>query len=113
MTMPRATYLGELELTVLLTLDRLDDEAYGMAVYDEIVQATGREISAPTIYVTLARLERKGYARTRTGRPTGERGGRARKYYRITKGGKQALTRSKQMLERLWHPATAGPGAEA
>ena len=61
--MPRAAYLGELELMVLLTLDRLEGEAYGMAVYDEIVRSTGREISAPTIYVTLARLEKKGAIR--------------------------------------------------
>ena len=102
--MPRATYLGELELMVLLTLDRLDADAYGMAVYDQIVRATGREISAPTVYVTLARLERKGYARAHTGAPTGERGGRAKKLYRMTRAGRTALMRSKRMLEQLWHP---------
>lgn len=106
--MPRAAYLGELELTVLLTLDRLGTDAYGMAVYDEIVRVTGREISAPTVYITLARLEKKGYARARVGAPTAERGGRARRFYRITKAGRSALTRSKRMLSQLWEPAPTG-----
>ncbi len=108
--MPRAAYLGELELMVLLTLDRLEGEAYGMAVYDEIVRSTGREISAPTIYVTLARLEKKGYTRARTGAPTGERGGRAKKFYRTTRAGTKALARSKAMLGELWYPTPAGRG---
>jgi DNA-binding PadR family transcriptional regulator len=102
--MPRATYLGELELTVLLALDRLDEDAYGMAVYDEIVTATSREISAPTIYVTLARLEDKSYARSRKGRAESARGGRAKKYYRITAAGRRAVAQSRAMLESLWQP---------
>ena len=103
--MPRAAYLGELEFLVLLTLDRFDDDAYGMTVYDEIVRVTGREISVPTVYATLTRLERKGYARSRLGLPTGERGGRARKLYRMTRAGRGALTRSRRMVEQLWTPA--------
>lgn len=107
--MPRADYLGELELVVLLTLDRLQGEAYGMEVYDEIVRATGRELSAPTVYVTLARLQKKGFARVRMGRPTGERGGRARKFYGLTQGGRDELVRSKRMLSQLWSPTSTDP----
>jgi DNA-binding PadR family transcriptional regulator len=110
--MPRAEYLGEFELVVMLALDRLAGEAYGMEVYDEIVHATGRELSAPTVYVTLSRLERKGFTRVRMGRPTGERGGRARKFHGMTREGRDELTRSKRMLSRLWSPAPADPAAQ-
>lgn len=111
--MPRAIYLGELELMVLLALDRLDGDAYGMAVYDEIVTATGREISAPTIYVTLARLEDKAYARSRLGAAQSVRGGRAKKYYRVTAAGRRAVARSRAMLESLWHPRERPTGRES
>lgn len=105
--MNRSDYLGELELVVLLALGRVGDDAYGMNVYDEIVAVTGREITAPTVYVTLSRLEKKGYVRSRLGRPTPERGGRAKRFFEVTPGGRDALERSREMLDRLW--GTASP----
>lgn len=111
--MKRSDYLGELELVVLLALDRVADDAYGMAVYDEIVTVTGREISAPTVYVTLSRLEKKGHVRSRLGRPTAERGGRAKRFFAITGSGRKALDRSREMLERLWGaPSPTRPPVE-
>lgn len=109
--MPRATYLGELELVVLLALDRLDDDAYGMSVYDEIIRVTGRELSAPTVYVTLTRLAKKHYVSARTGASTAVRGGRAKRYFAMTRDGRDALARSRRMLERLWTPAREEPGS--
>lgn len=99
---PRTPYLGELELVVLLALRRLPGAAYGMTVYDEIVDATGRKLTAPTVYITLARLEKKGYVRSRLGEPTTNRGGRAKRFFSITAEGEQAVRRAHDTLERLW-----------
>ena len=95
-------YLGEFELVVLLGLARLEEEAYGMTIQQEIHEVTGRDPSIPSVYVTLNRLEKKGYVMSRTGDPSAERGGRAKKYYRVTEVGAQALEASQSILSRLW-----------
>ncbi len=100
--MTRGDYLGEFELVVLLALVRLDEPAYGMSIYDEILTATGRGVSIQAVYVTLSRLEKKGYVESRTGESTVERGGRARKYYAVRPAGRSALNRSRAMFDSLW-----------
>ena len=100
--MARGDYLGEFELVVLLGLARLEDEAYGMRIFEEIKRVTGRDLTVPAVYVTLNRLEKKGYVNSRTGESSALRGGRARKYYRVTPDGARALEASQDMLSRLW-----------
>ena len=95
-------YLGEFELVVLLGLARIEDEAYGMTIQQEIHGVTGRDPSIPSVYVTLNRLEKKGYVASRTGDSSAERGGRAKKYYHLTEAGSHALEASQSMLRRLW-----------
>jgi DNA-binding PadR family transcriptional regulator len=99
--MPRSQYLGELELTILLALDRLDGPAFGMAVYDEIVTATGREMSAPTVYITLARLARKDYVKIVAPSSTSNR---ATKCFALSASGEAALAQSRRMLGALLKP---------
>ncbi len=108
--MARGDYLGEFELVVLLGLARLEDEAYGMAIFEEIKRVTGRDLTVPAVYVTLNRLEKKGYVNSRTGESSALRGGRARKYYRVTPEGSRALDASQEMLSRLWHGVAVGLG---
>jgi len=99
--MGKGEYLGEFELVVMLSLVRLKDNAYGMTIHDEIHDVTGRDVAIPTVYVTLARLEKKGYVSSELGSPTAERGGRAKKFYRLEPLGSQALSQSLEMLGRL------------
>jgi len=99
--MPRSQYLGELEVTILLALNRLDEPASGMAVYDEIVAATGREISAPTVYITLARLVRKDYVKVVV---PSSRSTRATKCFAVSASGGAALAQSRRMLGALLKP---------
>ena len=108
--MGRGDYLGELEHVVLLAVAALRDGAYGMAIRDELERTGGRELSVPTVYSALDRLERKGYLDSRTGEPTPERGGRARKLFSVTDAGRAELRRSRELLERMWRAAGAGPG---
>lgn len=100
--MGKGFYLGELEQVVLLSLARLSGNGYGMEVYDEIRDVTDRDVSIPTIYVTLTRLEQKGMVSSRTGKPTAERGGRAKKFFRLERAGVEALRRSREQLDKLW-----------
>ena len=100
--MGKGDYLAEFEQVVLLALARLDADAYGMTISDEIHKATGREASIPSVYVTLGRLQEKGYVSSQTGEPTAKRGGRAKKYFRLEHAGVAALRQSRRMLDQLW-----------
>ncbi len=95
-------YLGEFEQVVLLTLWRLGEGAYGVTIRREIEERTGRAVTLGGIYPTLDRLEQKGYVSSYTGEPTSERGGRAKRHFRLQPAGREALHRSKRLMETLW-----------
>ena len=90
--------LGDLEHLVLLALVRLDGETYGVPILEEINARTGREVSRPSIYIALRRLEAKGLLKSRLGEATAERGGRAKRYFRLTKAGARQLQVSRAAL---------------
>ena len=100
--MTKRDYLGEFELVVLLALARLDEAAYGMSIYDEILDTTGRDVSIQAVYVTLNRLEKKGYVASQVGDATDDRGGRPRKYYSLEPVCVTALRNSRAMYDSLW-----------
>ena len=93
--------LGELEQLILLAVMQLDREAHGPAVREAIEQRTGIELARGTVYVTLDRLERKGYLASSFGEPTPERGGKAKRLFRITTDGKAALAHAERALARM------------
>jgi len=94
--------LGEFEQVVLLSILRLGDDAYAVSVRDEIARCTGREVSRGSIYITLDRLETKGYLKSRLADPTPERGGRAKRYYALRPRAIEALRDSRRALVALW-----------
>jgi DNA-binding PadR family transcriptional regulator len=94
--------LGEVEHLVLLALLRLDRDAYGVAIMDEIAERTGRDVSRPAVYIALRRLEAKGLVSSRLGEPTPERGGRAKRYFILERAGLRALQDSRAALLRMW-----------
>ena len=93
--------LGSLEHIVLLGVMRLDSDAYGMTVRREIESATGRDVSIGAIYATLARLQAKGLIKSYTGEPTAERGGRAKRHFRMTADGKAALRTTREIIMKM------------
>jgi PadR family transcriptional regulator, regulatory protein PadR len=93
--------LGSLEHIVLLAVMRLGMEAYGVAVRMEIESATGRDLSIGAIYATLVRLEGKGLVKSLAGEPTAERGGRAKRYFRITAQGQAALRHTQDIIRKM------------
>jgi PadR family transcriptional regulator PadR len=94
--------LGEFEHVVLLAILRLGEKAYAVSVRDEILACTGREPSRGSIYITLDRLETKGYLRSWFADPTPERGGRAKRYYALRPRALEALRESRRALVSLW-----------
>jgi len=100
--MARGYYLGEFELMVLLALMRLGDEAYGVPISREIEQRSGREVALGSVYAALERLEEKGSVASRLGDPTAERGGRAKRFFRITESGLRDVRQTQRALVSLW-----------
>jgi PadR family transcriptional regulator PadR len=75
--------LGEFETLVLMAVLRLDKDAYGMRIHQEIETRARRRCSYGALYTTLDRLEQKGYVSSKVGEPTAERGGRAKKFFQV------------------------------
>lgn len=95
-------YLGEFEQMVLLTVLQLGTGAYGVRIMDDLDERVGRRVSRGAMYVTLDRLETKGLLEGRIADPTPERGGRAKRFVRVTPAGMKALARSRAALRELW-----------
>ena len=99
--MPR-TDLGDMEHLVLLAILRLGSEAYGIPSLDEVCARSGRGVSRATVYVALKRLEQKGLVTSKLGESTPERGGRAKRFYKLKPAGLKALRESREMFLSLW-----------
>ena len=99
--MPRSR-LGTLELAALLAVVRLADDAYGLAVRQDLAERTGRELSVGAVYTTLQRLEDKGLLRSRTTPPLPVRGGRSRRHYTLTGAGARAIRDAERHAEAIW-----------
>jgi PadR family transcriptional regulator, regulatory protein PadR len=93
--------LGELEQTILLAVLRLGDQAYGVSIRREIALCTRREIAPGALYTTLDRLERKAILVARDGDPTPERGGRAKRFYKVTREGRALLVAAQRSFRNL------------
>src|ERR1700728_126865 len=96
------SYLGEFELMLLLAVIRLGEEAYGVPVAHELEQYRGRIVSVGSVYAALERLEAKGLITSSLGDPTPERGGKAKRYFRITKEGLRQVHDTRRVLTKLW-----------
>src|ERR1700693_2979509 len=99
--MPTAT-LGALELTTLLAVARLKDEAYGLAIRRDLAVRTGRDYSVGALYTTLQRLEDKGLLTSRHSEPLPVRGGRSRRQFKLTGAGARALRESERHAKSIW-----------
>jgi DNA-binding PadR family transcriptional regulator len=95
-------YLGELELMLLLAVIQLGDEAYGVPIARELELHRKRSVSVGSVYAALERLEGKGLVESSLGDPTPERGGKAKRYFRITKEGLKQVQETRRVLTRLW-----------
>lgn len=100
--MRKRDYLGNFELMVMLALVRLGENAYGVPISIVIEERSGREVALGSVYATLERLERKGLVHSDLGEPTRERGGRAKRYFRVTSKGLREVRNTQRALKKLW-----------
>ena len=93
--------LGHLEEQVLLAVQSLKDNAYGVTIREEIEKCTGRKISYGTVSITLMRLQKKDFVSSWVSGPVKVRGGRSKRYYKIEGEGVEALFRTRQLRDKL------------
>jgi DNA-binding PadR family transcriptional regulator len=96
------SYLGEFELMILLAVIHLGEEAYGVPISRELEAQRGRDVSVGSVYAALERLESKGLISSSLGDPTPERGGKAKRFFRITKEGLRQVHETRRVLQQLW-----------
>jgi DNA-binding PadR family transcriptional regulator len=99
--MAKGEFLGEFEHIVLLSVLRLGDGVHGALIRSEIEDATGRSPAIGAVHATLERLERKGFVTSWLGAPTAERGGKAKRQFKIEGAGVDALKHARAVLDRL------------
>ena len=99
----KGSYLGEFEELILLTVGALNNEAYGVAVMDEINEQTSRNVNISAVHAVLRRLEDKGYVKSTMGGATNERGGRRKRYFSLTMIGKKAVDESMALRASLYN----------
>lgn len=103
--------IGNFELMVMLAVIRLGDDAYGVPISKIIEESTGREVLVGSVYAALERLEDKGFVASEVGEPTPERGGRAKRYFRLREKGLYQVRHTRSALIKLWRGIPALQGA--
>jgi PadR family transcriptional regulator PadR len=98
--------LTRAEEYVLLAVVTLGEKAYSFPILDHIEKTTRRKWTLGGIYIPLYRLEEKGYLSSELGPPTNERGGKRKRYYRITGKGKEALKEHRKIQTDMWAKVT-------
>src|ERR1043165_5674018 len=93
--------LTDFELMILLAVLRAEDEAYGVAIARDIEQTTGRTVLLGAVYAALERLERNGHVASSVGEPTAARGGRAKRFFRVTSRGLRSVKDTQRALVAL------------
>ncbi len=97
----KGTNLGEFEELVLLTIAALVNDAYSVAICDEL-EKISRSAKLGVVHAVLNRLEEKGMVKSKLGEATSTRGGKRKRYYSVTSAGKASLIRAKEVRDQLW-----------
>lgn len=98
----KGTYLGEFEELILLTVALLDDNAYGVAIQNELKKKAGRQVAISAIHSALNRLANKGFVESGLGDATPERGGKRKRLFKVTAFGIKSLEQAKELRESYW-----------
>lgn len=99
-------FLTRMEEILLLTIHRLGTEAYGVTIKNKVEELLGKSVSVGAVYVPLDRLAKRGFLSTWYGDPAPERGGRRKKYYKLTRAGLTILRETKTLNDLLWAGAS-------
>ncbi|WP_020403802.1 PadR family transcriptional regulator [Gracilimonas tropica] len=94
--------LSRMEELILLAVWKLQDEAYGLEIRLHLSEILGRELSVGAVYVPLKRLKKRGYLSSWDSEPTDERGGRSKRFFKLTAKGVNALQEVHSVQEKTW-----------
>ena len=97
--------LGEFEEVVMLSVGVGGDDASGVAIQETLEEEANRQVTLGAIYAALDRLARKGFVTSRLGDPTPTRGGRRKRYYKLTASGLKALAEMRSVRDSMWKKA--------
>ncbi len=100
--------LGQFEEILLLAIIRLRTNAYGVSIQKTVDEVGGRTTSLGAIYTTLDRLEQKGYVSSYEGEATPQRGGRAKRYFKVEAPGFRALREADSTRSQLMQGVDLG-----
>jgi len=95
-------FLTDFELMLLLAILRIRDEAYGVPIAREIERTAGRTVTLGAVYLALDRLQKNGLVVSELGDATPERGGRAKRFFRVTPAGLRAVRKTQRAFIALW-----------
>jgi len=105
--------LTDFELMILLAILRVGDAAYGVPIAREIEETGGRPVALASVYTALGRLQHRGLVTSTTGEPTAERGGRSKRFFKLTGKGLRAVKATRRSLMALWDGVPALKGGLA
>ena len=94
--------LTRMEELLLLSVWRLQEEAYGLEIRQYLSEMLDKDLSVGSVYIPLKRLKKRGYLTTWDSEPTEERGGRSKRYFKLTSKGVNALQQVKTIQEESW-----------
>ncbi len=95
--------LTKIEETVIIAVWRLEENAYGVTIRDQIKKVSGREFLYNTLYSTLEQLVSKGYLTKYFGEPTAVRGGKRKIFFMLTESGLKSLEAAYQSQKAVWN----------
>ena len=98
----KGSNLGEFEELVMLAAGVLFPEAYGVSIKEEIQNRSNRSVTLSAVHASLQRLENKGYLTSEFGESTQKRGGKRKKYFKITAEGAKALEETRDLRDQMW-----------
>lgn len=98
----KGTYLGEFEELILLMVASLSDEAYAVAIKEELEKSADRKVNISAVHSSLYRLEDKGFLTSEFGGATSKRGGKKKRLFKVTSAGFATLKEAKDMKEQIW-----------
>jgi PadR family transcriptional regulator, regulatory protein PadR len=111
--MAKTESCGQFEQLVLTAVTSLENNAYGVTIHKKVEELSPKSVTLGAIYVTLDRLEDKGFLSSWLTEPTAERGGRAKRCYKIEPSGERALKESMQTARRMLDELALGKRSKA
>jgi PadR family transcriptional regulator PadR len=90
------------EELILLSIWKLEDNAYGVTIKENLKKITGKTLNYGSLYNTLYLLTRRGLVESRESEPLSKKGGRRKVLYFITREGKKALSNAQRVHKLAW-----------